>query len=142
MALLEKDIVQEPLQKFGQFLVTRGVVNEEAVINALNLQKERTLPIGKIALREKLLSVKQVFHILNEQGKNYNNGQQGKNYKLFGQIAVELGYLTEQDVRKLLEIQQKSRPLLGELLVEIGALSQHELERELAEYSRYVSAYI
>jgi hypothetical protein len=112
-------------ERFGQYLVNRGVVDEEAIIDALNIQRKRTIPIGKIGLEEKVLSFKEVFDILNAQVNTP---------KLFGEVAVELGYLTEKEVDRLLKIQQERRPHTGEILLEMNKLDKETLDIELENY--------
>lgn len=113
-------------ERFGSFLVNRGVVSEGDILEALDLQRKTRPPIGKIALFKKLLTMKQVVNILNEQCDTH---------KLFGEIAVELGFLKTEDVEKILEIQKKEGPLLGDALVKLGKMEPQALERELGAYS-------
>lgn len=53
---------------------------------------------------------------------------------LFGEIAIELGFLTKDDVDKLLILQKKKRNFLGEILVLYGAISKDEMEDELRQF--------
>ena len=63
------------LLRFGQLLVNKGYVDVAAIVEALDLQRQGTLPIGRLALQKKL------FIILNAQIDTP---------KRFGEIAVEL----------------------------------------------------
>ncbi len=62
-----------------------------------------------------------------------------KYFKRFGQIAVEKGYITEDDLMKALKIQVeddlKGRPhrLLGNILFQMGAMHIKEIEDTLEE---------
>ena len=51
----------------------------------------------------------------------------------FGSIAIELGYLTRDEVNELLEIQN-NEPSLGDILVEMGLIERAIMEKEMAEY--------
>lgn len=115
----------EGIARFGQWLVNRGLVEESDIIEALNEQHRLTMPVGSLALRERLLSMKQVFSILNNQVDTPER---------FGETAVRLGYLTEAQVGALLELQRKSRPPIGELLVRAGLLDRDRLVRELSAF--------
>ena len=53
--------------RLGQFLVNSGIVNEEDIYDALNIQRKKTVPIGQLASERKWLTVKQIFEILNAQ---------------------------------------------------------------------------
>jgi hypothetical protein len=54
--------------------------------------------------------------------------------KRFGQIAVELGFLSPESVDSLLRIQLDSRPKIGEILVEMGKMTAAQLDAALAKY--------
>lgn len=118
---------QTTFSRFGQFMVNRGIVDEEAILDALANQSKQTLPIGKIALKEDLLNVKQVLQILNAQSDTA---------KRFGEIAIELGFFKKKDVEMLLELQIKLRPPIGEILVEMKKISKETLKQELLNYFR------
>ncbi|MCP4266248.1 MAG: hypothetical protein GY777_11855 [Candidatus Brocadiaceae bacterium] len=114
--------------RFLQFVNICGYVNEEVALKALNIQKERTLAIGRIALEEKMLTVKEIFMILNKQTDSP---------KLFGEIAIDMGFLKKTDIDLLMEFQKESRPRIGEILVEIGAISKKECDNLLKDYDVY-----
>ncbi len=116
-----------------QFVINCGYVNDKVPLEALNIQKERTLPIGKIALEEKMLTVKAVFTILNKQIDSP---------KLFGEIAIDLGFLTKTDIEQLMEFQENSRHRVGEILVEMGIISKKEYDDLLKDYNVYKQACI
>ena len=110
---------------FGQFLVNEHAVNESDVVEALNIQKERTTPIGQLALKNNMLTMQKIFAILNAQVNSS---------KRFGEVAVELGYLSKESVDVLLNIQKEGRPPIGEILVEINKLDRNTLENLLEKY--------
>ena len=87
-------------ERFGQFLVKNGIVDAATVIEALNLQKKRSIAVGQIALQERMLSINQVFEVLNAKISTA---------KLFGELAVEKGFLENKEVERLLE-KQKNKP--------------------------------
>ena len=74
------------IHRFGEFLISSCEVTEEQVLEALNIQRSRTEYLGAIAIKEQLLTVKQVMIILREQAGTT---------KRFGELAVELGLLDE-----------------------------------------------
>ena len=107
---------------FGQFLLERGVINREQLLQALELQRQSNPLLGEIAERMGLLNATDVRRI---------NDQQRREDKRFGDIAVALGLLDEAQVGRLIAKQQASRKLFGEILLEIGALDADTLGREL-----------
>ena len=96
--------------RFGQFLVNSGVLDEVAVYDAMNIQMKMKEPIGMIALKEKALTLPHVFNILNKQADTP---------KFFGEIAVDLEYLDKEGIEKLLAIQQEGMPAIEDILVEM-----------------------
>lgn len=80
-------------------------------------------PIGELLLEAELITDEELEHALRVQKKL-------KRKKRIGRVLVELGYLTEEAMRDLLE--RYSRQLrLGDLLVEREFLTPTELERAL-----------
>ncbi len=112
-------------KRFGQYLVEHNIVPTEAVEQALAHQKNKTPLIGKLAHTEKMMSIEQVFQVLNVQ--HVDN-------RRFGELAVELGFLRKVQVKTLLERQQQSRPKIGEVLVERNELDHRTLNKHLDTY--------
>jgi hypothetical protein len=103
-------------ERFGQFLIKHGIVDETAVLEALNLQKKRSIAVGQIALQERVLSINQIFEVLNAQISTA---------KLFGELAVEKGFLKNKEVERYSKAKI-SRPLLGEILVEMNKITSKD----------------
>ena len=59
--------------------------------------------IGAIALRSNVLSLERIESILDAQEEIQDS--EG-DHKLFGQVAIDLGFLTQHEVERLLELQQ------------------------------------
>jgi CBS domain-containing protein len=118
-------LTRDPEEHFGQFLVKEGIVTETDVVNALNIQKKRTTPIGELAAQYNMLTMQDVFNVLNKQ--------QGSS-KRFGEIAIEFGYITKESVDVLLRMQQESRPKIGEILVELKKIDQEVIETLFKQY--------
>ena len=53
---------------------------------------------------------------------------------LFGEIAIELGYLNEDDVDALLDMQGEKHIKIGEVLVLFGAISREDMESRLQTF--------
>jgi len=116
-----------PLKFFGQFLLERGKILRQELLDALEFQKQANVKLGTIALEGGYLTKEQIDHIRLEQQRID---------KMFGEVAVQLKYLTPQQVQELLEIQKNERITLGEALVQKGYLSLANLEQELAEFKK------
>jgi len=117
--------------KFGQYLINRKIVSDEAVLTALDIQKARTPPIGKVAIWESKLNFKQINEILYVQSDSKRQ---------FGQIAVEMGFLKKEDLNNLLELQNRYRPLLGEILIEMKELDRETLSEAIESFRSTTTA--
>jgi len=112
---------------FGQYLLEKGRITSQQLVDALEFQKSITAPIGALALDQGLLTVDQIKLIL---------GRQLKSEKRFGELAVSLGLLTQARVDELIQTQSSHKLLLGEALMVRGYISVETLERELKEYKK------
>ncbi|HWP22566.1 MAG TPA: chemotaxis protein CheX [Candidatus Binatia bacterium] len=113
---------------FGQYLLEKGRITSQQLLDALECQKSVTAPIGALALERGLLTAEQIRQILQ---------QQKKTNQLFGEIAVALGFLTQAQLDRLLDTQEIShRAKLGEVLVSKQYMTLETLEKELKEYNR------
>ena len=95
---------------FLTFLIDQEVITAEQSTQIVQLQREKTPPIGKIALNRRILSVQQISRVLNQQAESRLR---------FGEQAVALGYTDEATVTRLLALQRQSRPSVSTLLLEL-----------------------
>jgi hypothetical protein len=106
---------------FASYLYRRGILTAEQIIEASIRQSDRRIPLGKLALECKKLTLKQVAKVLEAQT------EEGKR---FGQLAVQLGFLSDLDVAHLLMVQNDRLPSLTKVLIEMGALDQETADSE------------
>ena len=130
--MIEMNNPTEITDDFGRFLISRNVVNVEMVRKAIHLQKSKAILIGELAIQEGILSIDQVFNILEKRLEEQ---------KFFCQIAVELGYMTKTNANNLLKLQKKRLPPLGDILLKIKAIGHDELERELRFFKEVYKNY-
>jgi uncharacterized protein YaaQ len=116
---------------FASYLYRRGLLSAEQIIEASIVQNDRRIPLGKLALECKKLTLKQVAKVLDAQT------EEGKR---FGQLAVQLGFLSEQDVAYLLMVQNDRLPSLTKVLIEMGALDQESADIEFGNARRAAAA--
>ena len=114
-----------PRRFFGQFLLERGKISRDALLEAVTFQREVNRSLGELALTRGMMSAEQVEEVQELQLRRD---------RLFGEIAIEENYLTDAEVRQLLGIQVNNYIYLGEALVEKGHLQREELERLLEEF--------
>lgn len=113
---------------FGEYLVEQNIIRPEDLARALELQKTDRVPLGQLALQKGLIDNKQLFRILSRQRKSEERN------KTFGKLAVEMEYLSQEQVETLLERQTHTNRLLGEILVSQGSVSQMELIKALKKF--------
>jgi CheY-specific phosphatase CheX len=107
---------------FGQFLLEKGLLGSDQLLQALDIQRRCNPMLGEIAASMGLLSA--------EQAKQINDLQRREDRR-FGDIAQSLGLLSAAQVDELLAVQKSRRKLFGEILVEQGMLDAERLQAEL-----------
>lgn len=106
--------------KFLVWLASRGELSPDQVVQVLARQTAGHRPIGRIALRRRMLSMEQIQEILHYQADHGG---------LFGTIAHEQGMLSGQQLRELLALQSRAIPSLDTVLQELGLIDAGRLER-------------
>ncbi len=119
-------------QFFGNFLLNKGVLTPEQLIEALKIQSSTHKKFGTLAIHSGYMSASEVADVYITQ-THYD--------KRFGELAMELGYLTAEQVDKLLTIQLPNYMLLGQILVEQKILTHLELENLITEYKSEYEIY-
>jgi len=114
--------------KFGLYLKNKGIITAEQLVAALEVQHDRLTPIGQLAMEEGILSARNVFKVL--------RCQSDLPHERFGDMAVELGLMTRDQLELLLAVQASRKPPLLDILIRQGALSASRADEELAAYRR------
>jgi hypothetical protein len=112
--------------KFGLYLTSKGVITAEQLVAALEFQQKKLVPIGQLALEECFLSAPDVFKVL--------RCQSDMPHERFGELAVSMGLMTDEDLQRLLVIQSNRQIPLADILVSQGVLSFAQADEELAAY--------
>lgn len=94
-----------------------GYLTPETLEDAIPAWRKRRTPIGQILLQQRKLTMSQVFAVLKEQATSD---------RLFGEIAVDCGFVRKRDVRAALETQMDQGPSLVDALVEMGHLTHDQ----------------
>ncbi len=114
---------------FGEFLMEEGLVKEDDLVAALNIQQQSKMPLGQMAVQKGFMDSKALFKVLTAQRKKTGDASD------FGSIALEMGLLNEQQVGELIGLQSSNRELLGNILVEKGVLQRDRLVHILRDYN-------
>jgi hypothetical protein len=111
---------------FLEFLESEGVLAPEQAANLRTLYKSASEPIGLIAFSFGMINGADIDLILD---------QQRRDYRPFGQIAMEMGMLTRQQVQTLLRVQQvRGATETAEALVLSGVCPMDSLMNQLGKF--------
>lgn len=110
---------------FGQFLVEKGVVSREILLQAIELQESVNLSFGATALSMGIITEKDIEKV--------HNAQRNEDLR-FGDMAVKLGILTNDQMMEVLTKQKNTHLYIGESLVKVGGLNEADLKRYLDEF--------
>jgi hypothetical protein len=97
-------------------------------VAALEAQLATMPRIGQLALEEGLISPRDIFDVLRAQRETPD--------VRFGDLAVEMGLMTRDELMRLLMIQADRKRPLAEILVAEGVLSQERVDAEMTEFRR------
>ena len=112
---------------FGHYLVDKNKISQSQLNNIMQQHHNTRAKLGLIAVAQKLLTLKQAEEI-NELQKKYD--------LRFGDIAIEKGYLLQEEVAHLLNLQGNSYLRFVQLFTEQELLTIEEIEMHLEEYKK------
>lgn len=111
--------------RFGEFLLREKLVTGQQLATALEFQRDYNRPMGGFAQRLGYISRKDNVRILLEHVRTR---------KRYGDIAVEKGFLTREQIDEVLKVQSIDNIMLGKILVRDGALTRKQLIHALRNY--------
>ena len=116
--------------RVGLKLVESGIITAEQLVRALQRHVESRPQLGALAVDAGKLTMKQVFAILRTQADRPE--------RKFGELAVEAGLMSEDEIAALMFRQMTSGDSLAELIVEMGFAEREDVETSLAEFRRSI----
>lgn len=119
-------------QFFGNFLLNKGVITPDQLIEVLKIQSTTHKKIGTLAIHAGYMSAHEVEDVCSLQTRCS---------KRFGELAIELQYLTKEQVDELLEMQLPNYMLLGQILIEKDIMNRIQFEDVLTEYKNTYEIY-
>ncbi len=111
----------------GNFLVEQGLITRTQLLEAYKIQEQSRAKLGVIAVAEKLMTIAQAEQV---------NTLQSTMDKKFGDIAIEKGYLAENQVARLLELQGNTYLIFLQAVVDLGLLTMDKLEKAEEDYQK------
>ncbi|WP_305045537.1 chemotaxis protein CheX [Geoalkalibacter sp.] len=118
---------------FGQFLVEKGAVSPEKLLEAIDLQDRTNLKFGEVAMTLGFLREADVERI--------HDAQRTEDLR-FGDMAVKLGLLTAEQMQQIFTWQKNNHLYIGEALVKVGALEQARVSVLLEEFKADQAPYL
>jgi len=121
--------------RFGMMTVKKGFVTPEDVVEALKIQEREECsggprrPIGRILSNEGHITLQQIGEVLRAMGKM----DEKKVDKTFGDVAVEKGFITENQLEEALKIQTDDacstgeRRAVGRILINEGFMTLQQV---------------
>lgn len=120
-------MTQEKQDNFLDFLIEKKYLKGQHAETVRMLQNSRFF-FGVLALREDLITVEQLEEVLKTQAS------EGFSRKI-GEIMLDLKYLSDEQVNRILNLQDSSPMHQAELVSDVGLMSDEDLERAMAEYN-------
>jgi len=110
---------------FGQYLIEQGVVDSDQIRDALQLMDEENRSLGALAEAGGILTAEEAAKV---------NAQQRHCDIPFGELAVEMGLLSEEQVDYLVGFQEQTRLRVGQALVRLGFVPNERLLKLLVQF--------
>lgn len=104
---------------FEIHLYKSGLISGDQLAAAIEEQISTAPQLGQLAILSKRMSIKQLFEVLHRQSESL---------KPFGEVAIELGFLSKTDVAELLLEQQEASGDLTEILIDSELITRHAVE--------------
>lgn len=117
---------------FGQFLLRRGMISREQLLEMMALQESHNLRLDEYAIRHGFLTPEQCDSI---------HRKQRTDDRLFGEIAIGMGLLRRGQVEELLTRQLNDHLYLGEAIIKGGLIERNVLASELEAFQAEQKAY-
>jgi len=113
-------MAEKRYKKLGEVLLSQGLITEEQLLIALRECRRNGLSLGSTLVQMRFISNDDLTAVLGEQ----IHLQQRKR---IGEILVEQGFITPDQLEKGLAEQKTSKQLLGKCLVKLGFISEPKL---------------
>ena len=125
-----------PSRLIGALFVERGLVSESQIRVALEIQRETGQQLGQVLVERFGVSRKELASVVAEQWAKLGGSagpEDTASWRRLGDIFVERGFVTQEELDQALARQRQTGERLGEALVAQGVISKFELAGALAE---------
>jgi hypothetical protein len=125
-----------PSRLIGALFVERGLVSESQIRVALEIQQETGQQLGQVLVERFGVSRKELASVVADQWAKFGGSagpEDNASWRRLGDIFVERGFVTQEELDEALVRQRQTGERLGEALVAQGVISKFELAGALAE---------
>jgi len=112
--------MQRRRKKLGEILIAQGLITNEHLVEALQVHKRTGVSLGTVLVNLKYITEDDLTGVLGAQ-------IQLDQRKRIGEVLIDQGLITEDQLRQGLEEQKKSKLQLGKCLVGLGFMSEAKL---------------
>jgi hypothetical protein len=116
---------------FGLYLKKKGVITAEQLVAAAEVQLASLTRIGQLALEESILSPRDIFEVLRAQSASPN--------ERFGDLAIEMGLMTRDELMRLLMLQADRRRTIADILISQRVLTKQQVAAEIGAYRHSIA---
>lgn len=110
---------------FGQYLLSKGVISREILIDAIERQRETNLSLVELAVREGWIEPNCAEGILTR----YRTTDAG-----LEELCLEYGQIDREKLEELLRIQRSDWVKIGAALIDSGHLTHDQVEEHLTAF--------
>lgn len=131
-------------RRIGELLVDGGFISADSLETALQAQKAENRPLGEVLLKSGILSECEQTAVLSLQRQldegSLSHSDQGWSGLRLGDLLLQYGDITEEQLRQALSAQSQNGGRLGDVLVAIGAVKRESLDLVLRLQRRLMAA--
>jgi type IV pilus assembly protein PilB len=113
-------MMQRRRKKLGEILISQGMITNENLVLALQEHKRTGMSLGSVLVKLGYISEDELTSVLGAQ-------IQLDQKKRIGEVLIDQGLITPEQLNAGLEEQKKSKLQLGKCLVKLGFISEDKL---------------
>ena len=113
-------MMQRRRKKLGEILIAQGMITNEQLVEALQVHKRTGVSLGTVMVKLGYLSEDELTSVLGAQ-------IQLDQKKRIGEVLIDQGLITAEQLDAGLEEQKRSKLQLGKCLIKLGFISEDKL---------------
>ena len=113
-------VMQRRRKKLGEILITQGMITNEQLVEALQVHKRTGVALGTVLVNLGYITEEDLTGVLGAQ-------IQLDQRKRIGEILIDQGLITQDQLQQALEEQKKTGMLIGKCLIDLKFVSEDKL---------------